>query len=545
MSAAVAILLPLSLLLLFPAPDRLRRMAIRMTPWSGLLLIWPLLAQPSVSFSTPLLGISLGIDAINRPLIVLTVLVWNLAAWFAWNCIDHDRRWFWTGWLGALSGMSLLLLAGDIASFYIGYALLSLSAYLLITHEDNPQAWRAARIYLVMAFAGEAAILTGLLLVAGSAGNASFAELADPAGPLAQGPARWFLLAGFAVKMGIMPLHLWLPLAHPVAPVPASAVLSGVIVKAGLLGWLRFVPGLESDPAWIGWLLLTLGLTTAFLGVLIGVFQTRIKTVLAYSTISQMGLILAAFALTFIAPDQRPALLAVIGLMALHHGLNKAALFMACGSSLVIGRLGRTLFILPALALAAFPLTSGYLAKNALKTALPAALDSGWLVTLLTLTSTATAVLLWRAWRLALTTRSRNLSLQPAWLLTVVAGLAVPWVWAVVHGLAQPPTASLLGSATWPLLLAFTLIVIHRRLAWHPSWRIPEGDLVVLLEALAGRLPGLAAPGARRRATAWSLHRYWTGIQRAYERGQRSLQATGLVALLLVGVLWLLFWLQR
>lgn len=545
MSAAVAILLPLSLLLLFPAPDRLRRMAIRMTPWSGLLLIWPLLAQPSVSFPTPLLGISLGIDAVNRPLIVLTVLAWNLAAWFAWNSIDHDRRWFWTGWLGALSGMSLLLLAGDIASFYIGYALLSLSAYLLITHEDNPQAWRAARIYLVMAFVGEAAILTGLLLVAGSVGNASFAELADPAGPLAQGPARWFLLAGFAVKMGIMPLHLWLPLAHPVAPVPASAVLSGVIVKAGLLGWLRFVPGLESDPAWIGWLLLTLGLTTAFLGVLIGLFQTRIKTVLAYSTISQMGLILAAFALTFIAPDQRPALLAVIGLMALHHGLNKAALFMACGSSLVIGRLGRTLFILPALALAAFPLTSGYLAKNALKTALPAALDSGWLVTLLALTSTATAVLLWRAWRLALTTRSRNPSLQPAWLLTVVAGLVVPWAWAVVQGLAQPPTAYLLWSAAWPLLLALALIVIHRRLAWHPSWRIPEGDLVVVLEALAGRLPGLAAPGARQHASASSVQRHWAGIQRAYERGQRSIQATGLVALLLIGVLWLLFWVQR
>jgi formate hydrogenlyase subunit 3/multisubunit Na+/H+ antiporter MnhD subunit len=69
---------------------------------------------------------------------------------------------------------------------------------------------------------------------------------------LAESPARWLLLAGFAVKLGILPLHLWLPLAHPVAPVPASAILSGVIVKAGLIGWLRFVPALPDDPAVIG-----------------------------------------------------------------------------------------------------------------------------------------------------------------------------------------------------------------------------------------------------------------------------------------------------
>jgi|GEM_PF-4146894 len=139
MSAVVAVLLPLTLMLLFPAPDPLRRFAISLTPWSGVLLIWPLLAQPSVSFSTPLLGITLAVDEVNRPLILLTALAWNFSAWFAWNTIDHDRRWFWSGWLGALTGMSLLLLAGDIASFYIGYALLSLSAYLLVTHSTTPR----------------------------------------------------------------------------------------------------------------------------------------------------------------------------------------------------------------------------------------------------------------------------------------------------------------------------------------------------------------------------------------------------------------------
>ncbi|TVS09953.1 MAG: NADH/ubiquinone/plastoquinone (complex I) [Wenzhouxiangella sp.] len=542
MSALAAILLPLTLMLLFPAPDRFRRIAIGLTPWSGILLVWPLLDQPSVSFSWPLVGVTLGVDSVNQPLILLTALAWNLSAWFAWNTIERDRRWFWSGWLGALAGMSLLLLAGDIASFYVGYALLSLSAYLLITHEHNAQAWRAARVYLIMAFAGEAAILTGILLLAGSIGNAEFSTLGEHGAILLDSPARWFLLAGFAVKMGIMPLHVWLPLAHPVAPVPASAILSGVIVKAGLLGWLRFVPGFQEDPAWIGWLLMTFGLSTAFVGVIIGLFQQRIKTVLAYSTVSQMGLILTAFSLTFLAPEARPALITIIGLMALHHGLNKTALFLACGSALTIGRPARLLFVLPALSLAAFPLTSGYLAKNALKDALPSAVHEPLMTSILALTSTATALLMWRAWRLATGMKTRNPTLQPAWMLIVTAGLLVPWAWAGMQGLAGWPKGYLLWSATWPLLLALLLITIRHQLRWQPKIQIPEGDLVVWIERLVARLPGLTAPGHKDRHRPSLILRRWRRQQGWYEKQQRTIQATGLASLLLIGLIWLLFW---
>ncbi len=543
MSAVAAILLPLTLMLLFPAPDRFRRIAIGLTPWSGVLLFWPLVDQPSVTFSWPLVGVTLGVDSINRPLILLTALAWNLSAWFAWNTIERDRRWFWSGWLGALAGMSLLLLAGDIASFYVGYALLSLSAYLLITHEHNAQAWRAARMYLIMAFAGEAAILTGILLLAGSIGNVEFSHLGDHASVLLDSPARWFLLAGFAVKMGIMPLHMWLPLAHPVAPVPASAILSGVIVKAGLLGWLRFVPAFQEDPAWVAWLLMGFGLSTAFLGVFFGLFQQRIKTLLAYSTISQMGLILTAFGLTFLAPDARPALLVIIGLMALHHGLNKTALFLACGSALTIGRVARVLFALPALSLAAFPLSSGYLAKNALKDALPGAVHEPLMSFVLALTSTATALLMWRAWHLAAGIKTRNPTLQPAWLLVVAASLLVPWGWALAHDLASWPKSYLLWSATWPLLLALLLITIRHQRGWQAAIEIPEGDLVVWLERFAGRLPGLTVPADEARRKPSDVLRRWRRYQGWYEKQQRTIQATGLASLLLIGLIWLLFWL--
>ncbi|NDY94562.1 complex I subunit 5 family protein [Wenzhouxiangella limi] len=541
MSAVLAVVLPLTLMLLFPAPERYRRLAIALTPWSGAALFLPLLTRPEVAFSWPLLGVSLRVDEVNQPLILLTAVAWNLSAWFAWNTIERDRRWFWSGWLGALSGMSLLLLAGDIASFYIGYALLTLSAYLLITHEHNPQAWRAARVYLVMAFVGEAAILSGILLLAGTIGNADFASFTGHHETLSASPARWLLLAGFAVKMGIMPLHLWLPLAHPVAPVPASAILSGVIVKAGLMGWLRFVPGLPEDPAWIGWTLIWLGLFTAFAGVVIGLTQERIKTVLAYSTISQMGLILAAFGLTILLPDQRNALLALVGFMALHHGLNKAALFLACGSSLALGRIGTVLFALPALSLSAFPFTSGYLAKNALKAAVhhtPAEI----LGVVLALTSTATALLLWHAWQIARHTRTRNPSLQPSWALLVLSGLVLPWIWAAGHDLIEPVKIYMLWAAVWPLILTAVIVAAAVRLNWRASGQIPEGDLVVLVEQLAGHLPRLLAQRERRHRPHSHLLDRLHQLQGFFEHHQRSVQATGLAALLLIGLLWLTLW---
>ncbi|MFP4208805.1 MAG: complex I subunit 5 family protein [Wenzhouxiangella sp.] len=542
MSAVLAILLPLTLMLLFPAPDRYRRLAIALTPWSGIFLFGPLLFKPDIHFSWPLLGVTLRVDEVNQPVILLTAVAWNLSAWFAWKTIDRDRRWFWSGWLGALTGMSLLLLAGDLATFYVGYALLSLSAYLLITHEHNPQAWRAARTYLVMAFVGEAAILSGLLLLAGNIGNAEFAVLADHHDILAHSPARWLLLAGFAVKMGIMPLHLWLPLAHPVAPVPASAILSGIIVKAGLMGWLRFVPGLPEDPSWIGWTMIFLGLFTAFAGVLVGLTQRRIKTVLAYSTISQMGLILVAFALTILLPEERPVLLALVGFMALHHGLNKAALFLACGSALAVGRIGAVLFWLPALSLTAFPLTSGYLAKNALKATIhhsPAEV----LVTVLALTSTATALLLWHAWQLARDFRSRNPSLQPSWVFLVAAGLILPWAWAATHDLIEPVKFYLLWASTWPLLLSAILLAAAWRMGWRATGQIPEGDLVVLAERLAAHLPHLIAQRERRHRPHSHLLDLLHRLQGQFEHHQRSMQLTGLVALVVIGLLWLALWL--
>ena len=545
MSSLIAVLVPFVIAALMAAPGAVRVLACRIAPLAPLALLPVLLAPAEVEMGLHLVGLQLGPDAASKPLLWLTLFAWSLAGWLAASQINRRRTLFWYGWLLALGGMNLLLLAGNVVSFYLGYIAMSLSAYLLVVHAGTSEAWRAGRVYMVMALAGEAAILAGVLLLAGQLGNVAFADLlAGPAAEaLADGAARWLLLIGFAVKLGILPLHLWLPLAHPVAPVPASAILSGVIVKAGLLGWLRMVPALAGDPQIIGYWLLGFGLLTAFGGVALGLTQTRIKTVLAYSTISQMGLILCGFSVWFQMPDQRDSIIAMLGLFALHHGLNKAALFLACACQPGASRWRLALFALPAASLAAVPFTSGFLAKDILKQGLESAAAGAWIMLLLMLTSTATALLMWKAFGLARAMTKQGHAAHPGWVALVLAALVVPWLHGVSLGVVSWPEPAKLFDSSWPVLLAIVLIGLSRRFLAGARVELPEGDLVVLFERLATRLvdicralPGVSLPSGWMRtgfAPAQSL------LARL-EVDEARLPLVGLALLAIAVVLWLL-----
>jgi formate hydrogenlyase subunit 3/multisubunit Na+/H+ antiporter MnhD subunit len=551
MSSLVALAWPLLLLVALLVPGRARAWADRLAPWAPLPLLLPLLAGGSVSLPWLLLGTTLTVDAVNRPFLLLTLLGWTLAGWAADAKVREHRRRFWVGWLAALAGMLLLSLAGDLASFYLGYATVSLSAYLLVTHAATAEAKRAGRIYLIMAVAGEAAVLVGILHLAGAFGNVGFAGLLSNPEAIAASPARWWLLAGFAVKLGILPLHVWLPLAHPVAPAPASAILSGIIVKAGLLGWLRFVPPLPGDARGLGEALLLLGLVTAFGGVALGLTQGRLKTVLAYSTISQMGLVLIGFSLAFLVPGGRDAVLPLLGLLALHHGLNKASLFIAYDAAPGATRLRLALFALPALALSAAPLATGYVAKEALKKTLTLAELAPAVEVALALTSTATAVLLWKALGFARRLDRRDVPLHPSWPLLVVAATVAPWGFAASVGLLPAPSPYTLWAASWPLGLAAVIVLAQRRWLRGRALTLPEGDLVVPVERvltrwLAPRRTSVGADVAAERADAGpaAAARQIDALLRA-EATQRRLPTIG-VALLLVGtLLWALTYWSR
>jgi len=211
---------------------------------------------------------------------------------------------------------------------------MTFAAYGVIVHVGSAPARRAGKVYIIMALLGEALLICALLLATAAAGGTDLRQI--PAA-VAASPLRNLIIAlvltGFGVKAGAVPLHLWHPLAHPVAPTPASAVLSGGMIKAGLLGWLRFLHlGEVVLPEW-GALCIAVGLATASYGVVVGLTQDEPKTVLAYSSVSQMGFMLTGIGIGLSAPVAWPAALSAVLLYALHHGLAKGALFLGVGVS--------------------------------------------------------------------------------------------------------------------------------------------------------------------------------------------------------------------
>ncbi|HDP88776.1 MAG TPA: hypothetical protein ENN42_02290 [Thioalkalivibrio sp.] len=472
------------------------RPAARLAPWAPLPALLLAVAAPDdtvLELPWLLLGTQLGLDETGRVFLLLTALVWLLAGWFARGYLAGDPRQvrFRGYFLVTQAGNLALCLALDAGSFYLGFSLMTFAAYGLVVHSGSTEARRAGTIYLVMAVLGEAALLAGILLAvqAGGGGDLNFEALTRL--PLGL-PAVTLLVLGFGVKVGLPLLHMWLPLAHPVAPVPASAVLSGVMLKAGVLGWLRFLPlGTQALPE-AGTALMTAGLVGMFFGVVAGLAQRDPKVLLAYSSISQMGFLALAVGAGMAAPTAWPQLWPAVALYALHHALAKSALFLGVG---VVDRRGARPLVLvalalPALALAGAPLTGGALAKLELKTGL-ASLSPPWLdviALLLPLAAVGTALLMLRL--LVLVTGrpasdGERRGLLVPWAALLLAGLILPWWLAGAPGKALGLGA--LVDSSWPLAAAFALWLLAR--AWRGGWPvIPPGDVVAVPERLLVRL---------------------------------------------------------
>lgn len=372
------VILPLATLLLsIPAKGRSAlRYSLPILPLPALVLA--LLVSPGWSLELPWLlnGARWGLDEVRRTFLLLTAVLWVVAGVFAVGYLgaSHLRR-FCIFWALTLTGNLGLTVAVDIASFYSFFALMTFAGYGLVVHEGSAEARHAGRVYLVMAVLGEMAMLAGLLLASAAAGSQLLSDL-PPA--VADAPDRnliiGLLIGGFGVKAGLPLLHFWLPLAHPVAPTPASAVLSGAMIKAGLLGMILTLPlGQVALLPW-GLLLVGAGVLASVGAAVPGVLQQRPKAVLAYSSISQMGLMVTMLGVAMAEPDRYAVILPVIALYALHHGLAKGSLFLSAGLALPSGRVRQVgmwlLIALPGLSLAGLPFTSGELAKDAMKKAL-------------------------------------------------------------------------------------------------------------------------------------------------------------------------------
>lgn len=337
------------------------------------------------------------LDGVGRLFAVLMAVVWFLVGIHATSYMAHEHKEyrFYGYYLIVLGVMIGLDFAGNLITLYVFYELMTLTALPLVLHEGTKEAVWAGLKFLFFSVAGAFLALFGIFFLITAGGGGDF----TPGGmaALAQGALAgkeglllasvFCMIVGFGTKAGMFPLHGWLPTAHPVAPAPASAVLSGVITKAGVLCIIRvvyYVVGPEAiRGTWLQQLWILLTLLTVFMGSMLAYREPVLKKRLAYSTVSQVSYVL--FGLSVLEPTAFAGALSHV----VFHSVIKDGLFLCAGSMILstgmtrvedLKGLGRTVPVLlgaytvVSLALIGIPPASGFVSKWYLATG---ALDSG------------------------------------------------------------------------------------------------------------------------------------------------------------------------
>ncbi|HEY5310788.1 MAG TPA: hydrogenase 4 subunit B, partial [Casimicrobiaceae bacterium] len=285
-----------------------------------------------------------------------------------------------------LAAMTTVLVADDAYLFMVAWETMALSSFFLVTTEHRiPEIRRAGFLYLLIAHIGAIAILLCFGVLQAGSGDYTFEGMRSVRLTGAWPSVAFFLaLFGFGAKAGLLPLHVWLPEAHPAAPSPVSALMSGVMLKTAIYGLLRVTFDLQHTQLWWwGVVALALGLATALFGVVFAAVQSDMKRLLAYSSIENIGIIVAGIGLTILFKSYDKSLLAAIALTAvLYHSLNhaffKSLLFLATGSVLhatherSLGKLGGLIHRMPwvawlalvgTLAIAGLPPLNGFVSE--------------------------------------------------------------------------------------------------------------------------------------------------------------------------------------
>lgn len=561
-----------------------RRQAVR----RGSIVLAPLTTVPAVLLALVgdgsrlevewmLVGTTFAVDGMARPLLLVGALLYGAVltavSWVRWGDTEDT-----TGALSAFLVASYVgnigtYLAADLAAFYLSFTVMSFSAAGLVIHYRTSMARRATVIYLVMSVLSETALLAVVLLV--RAAGATALEDAPQAVAESEYTTLTVLLlfVSFGIKAGMVPFHIWLPLAYSAAPAAAAAVLSGAMAKAGLVGWLRFLPtgeaGAGDEVTALGWLLLSLSLVGAFLAVAFGALQQEPKAVLAYSSISQMGFLGAVVAAGMIDPGVASGTAAAAVLYAVHHGFAKGALFLGVpvirhfgrgvtGVLVAVGTVGA------ALALAGAPLTSGGIGKYVSKSSVEGIYLFGvGLDTVLPLVATGSVVLLarfgWLVWNTERGVRGRPDGELISWVLLCAAGTVVPWLIGRYWSPLQLPewNTGVVWNAVWPILLGIGIVLafwVPGQRGWLPGWlprmdgtSVPPGDVVVAGERAYRGLTSLGGAGLRSvhsgtatvaRGWATSWQRAAGLVSRVVRWGEDWLngwQASGLAIVLMLG----------
>jgi len=339
-----------------------------------------------------MLGMRFELDGFRTLMGFIAALMWMMTTVFSREYLSHyrNRNRYYLFTLITLGATMGVFLSADLYTTFISFEIMSFTSYVWVAQEENKEAMRAAGTYLGIAVIGGLTMLMGLFLLYDAAGTLALGDLGSAVkaacqnGSLSQ--ARLYvigglLIFGFGAKAGMFPLHIWLPNAHPVAPAPASALLSGILTKSGIFGILAVTCNIfRHDPRW-GYVVVILGTLTMFLGALLAIFSVNLKRVLACSSMSQIGFILIGTGMISLLGEE--AALAARGTMLhmVNHALIKLDLFMVAGVIFMnihkldlneIRGFGRkkpllaAAFLMGALGIGGIPLWNGYLSKTLL-----------------------------------------------------------------------------------------------------------------------------------------------------------------------------------
>jgi len=297
--------------------------------------------------SLPLLELSIRIDPLSAFFMAVISLIATLGSIYALGYVKHYYKKYDLGVLGFfynlfIASMILVVTANHALFFLIAWEIMSLASYFLVVYERHkPASIKAGSLYFIMTHAGTAFIIMAFLLLYKVTGSFDFDTIRGGVAnisPLIKALVFVAALIGFGTKAGVIPLHIWLPSAHPASPSHVSALMSGVMIKTGIYMLARFCwDFLPSLPLWCGLVVLAIGAISSLLGVLYALSEHDIKRLLAYHSIENIGIILLGLGSSMIFLSAGMKTFAVLGLVAalfhtLNHATFKALLFMAAGS---------------------------------------------------------------------------------------------------------------------------------------------------------------------------------------------------------------------
>ncbi len=338
-------------------------------------------------------GLYLELDGFRSLYVLVASFMWMMTTIFTREYMAHyrNRNRYYLFTLLTLGATVGVFLSSDLYTTFIFFEIMSFTSYVWVAQEENKGALRAADTYLAVAVIGGLVMLMGIFLLEHLTGTLNMAELytllsgEEQAISAENRPILYTagacMLFGFGAKAGMFPLHIWLPKAHPVAPAPASALLSGILTKSGVYGILVLSCVVFShDPAW-GYVILLLGVITMFGGALLALFSLDLKRTLACSSMSQIGFILVGVGMSGLLGHEGALALRGTVLHMVNHSLIKLVLFLVAGVVVMnlhkldlnaIRGFGRNkpllqfAFLMGALGIGGIPLWNGYISKTLL-----------------------------------------------------------------------------------------------------------------------------------------------------------------------------------